>query len=897
MNKIGTVLMLLLAVSIVMFGQQQLDPQNYITLDNAPNLPQGGSADTPEYKEVGPWYNGTTANAVGGSYRQTSQLGGESIAGRFARWTLVIPPGKQGHYVIYTYVLQAANNASSVYYTLQNEFETTVMDSVRHDLRRSAITDASVGTGAWVPLMMHNLNVGNYFITVGADSFSGSAIMRADGIRVLRSSSANADLEFGRRHFSAFETNRVVERWLDAPLGSITYKEIPLYNLGQTDLIINAVSVAKSANRWDIKVAGGGSFPLVIPPGSTKSLAVGFRPFEEEVVQDSLIIESNDSLELKTSIPIYGNGINYNFMMNASLSNELNYNAPFDKLGDSKKPLMNLVGSWAESGTGVSSFPYPIPAGNRFGIYNPPTDPGGYIEYKFQLPDSVNGIPGSSGYYTIEYGAFPFSDNSEENVQVKVVPAFSIDTIIGSFSQRNLTVPPYFVPVVSKPMYLNQGDYTTVRFGHDINAPRYLRADLLRIKKVPTAPTIQATNSVIFGNVSIYEHERLAADNYRLDMEISSGGESKLVIDSITISNPRYYSIVNMPQFPLELAAVSDSKKLTVRFIPDTIANTLSATLRIYSNDSTKRPYNVALSGNGVGSRSTIEEVDPQGAYLYPANPVIYPDFANMQKWQQVIDPNSSGGSRLVGYIYKLEGDPTTQTKTSYVEYFPLIPVIPGRGPELDTFRVYARMTIGSSNSSPRAKYTIFPAGGGDPVETVLNQNGRGERVFLGNAVFLRSGTRDAHGGGAINGFIRLENDTTLVSEYYKDSLVNRARRDTFVLRADAIILEETLTGVGYEIYPNVPSTYNLTQNFPNPFNPVTKIGFDLPEAVNVELSIYDILGRQVRNLINQQYDQGSYAVTWDGKNNAGARVASGVYIYRLQAGNFIATKKMVMMK
>nr|MBP9211893.1 T9SS type A sorting domain-containing protein [Bacteroidota bacterium] len=148
-------------------------------------------------------------------------------------------------------------------------------------------------------------------------------------------------------------------------------------------------------------------------------------------------------------------------------------------------------------------------------------------------------------------------------------------------------------------------------------------------------------------------------------------------------------------------------------------------------------------------------------------------------------------------------------------------------------------------------------------------------------------------------GYIRLENDTALVNAYYQDSLVNVAKRDTFVLRADAIILFEAniVTGVGYEVMPSVPTDYALSQNYPNPFNPSTRIAFALPMAENVSLKIYDVLGREVRSLVNDQYNAGRYDITWDGKNNNGTQVATGMYIYHLRAGQFSQTKKMMLMK
>ena len=94
-----------------------------------------------------------------------------------------------------------------------------------------------------------------------------------------------------------------------------------------------------------------------------------------------------------------------------------------------------------------------------------------------------------------------------------------------------------------------------------------------------------------------------------------------------------------------------------------------------------------------------------------------------------------------------------------------------------------------------------------------------------------------------------------------------------------------------------LPSNYMLYQNYPNPFNPMTEIKFDIPEAVKVELKIYNILGQEVNTLINDVRPAGAYRVFWDSKNAGGSSVASGVYVYQLKAGNFTNAKKMVLMR
>jgi hypothetical protein len=91
--------------------------------------------------------------------------------------------------------------------------------------------------------------------------------------------------------------------------------------------------------------------------------------------------------------------------------------------------------------------------------------------------------------------------------------------------------------------------------------------------------------------------------------------------------------------------------------------------------------------------------------------------------------------------------------------------------------------------------------------------------------------------------------------------------------------------------------TFSLEQNHPNPFNPTTTIGFSLPEATQVELDIYDVSGRRVRTLVDGRREAKRYAVEWDGRDDGGTRVASGIYFYRIVAGRHVETKKMVLLK
>jgi flagellar hook assembly protein FlgD len=100
----------------------------------------------------------------------------------------------------------------------------------------------------------------------------------------------------------------------------------------------------------------------------------------------------------------------------------------------------------------------------------------------------------------------------------------------------------------------------------------------------------------------------------------------------------------------------------------------------------------------------------------------------------------------------------------------------------------------------------------------------------------------------------------------------------------------------------NIPSSFELEQNVPNPFNPSTTIRFSVPEmhqGAHVELTIYDLLGQKVRTLMDASVEAGVLEATWDGKDEAGREVSSGVYFYKLaiDGGKWAETRKMVLIR
>ncbi len=98
----------------------------------------------------------------------------------------------------------------------------------------------------------------------------------------------------------------------------------------------------------------------------------------------------------------------------------------------------------------------------------------------------------------------------------------------------------------------------------------------------------------------------------------------------------------------------------------------------------------------------------------------------------------------------------------------------------------------------------------------------------------------------------------------------------------------------------SLPKAYALAQNFPNPFNPSTTIQFSIPESVGlvkVRLDVFNLRGQLVKTLVDRSMEAGDYRVQWEGADNSGKHVSSGVYFYRLRTPDFKATRKMVILK
>jgi uncharacterized protein YlxW (UPF0749 family) len=108
----------------------------------------------------------------------------------------------------------------------------------------------------------------------------------------------------------------------------------------------------------------------------------------------------------------------------------------------------------------------------------------------------------------------------------------------------------------------------------------------------------------------------------------------------------------------------------------------------------------------------------------------------------------------------------------------------------------------------------------------------------------------------------------------------------------DILFSRKTENKEDVKLNTGIPVVYSLSQNYPNPFNPVTKINYALPKTGHVTMKIYDVTGREIQTLVNDIKQAGNYTVDFNGAN-----LSSGVYFYKIQSGDFISVKRMVLIK
>ena len=911
--------------------QQLIDAANYYTVDNVQGT-DGVPIMSPDssYKEKGNFWS-NTGSSVGAGHRRSPNLSGSNF-GSEATWTFKID--STAPYLIYHGLIANSPNVGGGYYVYFRKFGIGgIFDSVRYNGYANRTFQPGVAT-TWMPLMMHRIDGvgdGAARVSIGADEKSGG-FLRVDAIRLLRSRQRR-DLEFGRRALG-FTSERVREEFPEVTLGDSSLTPYRLYNLGYDTLKITNISFYKTSGstasgpRFFVKGYTPGS-TINIPPmtvnaqnqevGGYYDMQLVFAPFQEEIVRDSMVITSNDDNEPNASIVMIGQGINYYFIMNASSGGqEPHYRAPAPGQGGvTTLPIYRETanGSWLNST--LAAVTYPIPGGNVSSRVNT----GGTASlphqafYEFELPDLAFGRIPTDGNYIFEYGGPAGSPNGYSLSQTVVTQSFGVRPDTGYYSGTTAGDHLWLqIGGTLKTFPLFPGGKITVEVARTaqtdaLGGVGVLRTDLLRVRKVPTGSLIglssAAPDSINFGEVNFRSPGGIDGKANKKVLTIGSRGEKALRVSQLRFRDGRFFRLAPSPALPFDLPAINGNYNLTVEFVPNKIQSSYYDTLEVYSNSSRQDTLLlVRVWGAGVGQSFVIHD---DGVFNQEIAAVPFPgalylggwDKNNLKSWYvhavNTADSIGLGKTRRLLPIYS--------NNSGWFEWYPLLPT--ASGSDSMFVRVFATVTANATNLSPAARYKVWSTGGRLTLDTTMNQNGRAvtrqgvAEIDLGSHYFLRGG-RDAAGGAAVFGHVRVEDDTTAVTAFYGGG-TNVAKRDTFGLVADAIILRELeFPGVatGIEEVKDLPREYTLAQNFPNPFNPTTTINFTLPERVGVSLKIYDILGREVATLLHgDEMNPGKYSVRWLGRTDYGVPVSTGVYFYRIVAGGFVQVKKMILLK
>ncbi len=302
--------------------------------------------------------------------------------------------------------------------------------------------------------------------------------------------------------------------------------------------------------------------------------------------------------------------------------------------------------------------------------------------------------------------------------------------------------------------------------------------------------------------------------------------------------------------------------------------------------------YNLPYSEDFILHGSNI-------AYAYNSSgaPGARVDYSSIRINEQPIDPAGSytvtTSDAVVGFVSQIPGFNIANITMTDIPVYTVVK---------DHFVANSPVTAYSTGRLIDLAQMSDPIAGARLLHDVLNQYAaiglisQGQNVTNWKADIWVVEKLLAHGNSSA---------ANALLESFKTWVSRNVSRHVDPFAADRLVyltsqLQEAImpsTAVAKAEPPVVSSQIALEQNFPNPFNPTTDISFSLPTPAQVTLQVYNILGERVRTLADSQFGAGSHTVAWDSNDEAGNRVASGIYFYRLRAGETVKTKKMILLQ
>ncbi len=246
---------------------------------------------------------------------------------------------------------------------------------------------------------------------------------------------------------------------------------------------------------------------------------------------------------------------------------------------------------------------------------------------------------------------------------------------------------------------------------------------------------------------------------------------------------------------------------------------------------------------------------------------------------------STSQASWNVAANWPVNNTDDTQSNIVYVDFV----VSPKAGNDLKVDSVYAWLGGGGTGNMRANLYF----GGTDTSLATLTKLNTAGVLFLKQASQLTGAGRAAEDTSvAYKVGVTVKNGQKFrfrIYPWYKSATASATR---YLVTQNIMIKGTTSAAVAVEQVNGLPSAYNLEQNYPNPFNPSTKISFSIPQTGFTRLVVYNLLGKEVAQLVNRNLNAGNYTFEFDAHN-----LPSGLYLYSLSSGNYSVTKKMLLMK
>ncbi len=409
---------------------------------------------------------------------------------------------------------------------------------------------------------------------------------------------------------------------------------------------------------------------------------------------------------------------------------------------------------------------------------------------------------------------------------------------------------------------------------------------------------------------------------------IMNGGLDSLIIDSVRVSG-NDFRLVNPPVLPARLA-FGDTLSIPIEFDPVQSGSAFGA-VQVFSNDPANPEIRVTLSGRafvvtpaqegviyavgGVAANGTVLTIDPNtgagtllgpsgfsellGASINPLNGELVAGTTFSSNLQLVrIDALSGEGHAGVqsdqGLIYALAFDLNGDLYAARFNNGQLYRIDPADG---------TLISLGSLGFTRVNGLAVNPLDGqlwGIDLTGNVYQIDKTSAAStpVGNTGFNRLNDLAFDAEGKLFGLVGIVNDVNKLiridpatGEGSEIGSTNFRGLNGIAIRGTVAVGIEDLTTA------HLPVQFDLRQNYPNPFNPATNITYTLPEPAEVTIKIFNTLGQEIRTLVDDRQHAGVYHLIWDGKDRHGEGVASGVYLYRMDAGPYRQTRKMLLLR